>query len=209
MKAPGLGGEPAVDPRSPLEREASVRRDVLPEFWLRGPVEGISPFLMPVAHALLQSRADVREAAGELPPDELWDRPGGAAAIGFHLLHIRGSLDRLVAYSRGQSLDTQQLAAAREEGSAGAPPATARALLALVDASVENALRRLAEVSEADLLSARVVGRARLPSNVLGLLFHAAEHTQRHTGQVITTSKIIRGQRSQSRRAGVPSDSGG
>ena len=148
MKAPGLGGEPAVDPRSPLEREASVRRDVLPEFWLRGPVEGISPFLMPVAHALLQSRADVREAAGELPPDELWDRPGGAAAIGFHLLHIRGSLDRLVAYSRGQSLDTQQLAAAREEGSAGAPPATARALLALVDASVENALRRLAEVSK-------------------------------------------------------------
>jgi hypothetical protein len=27
------------------------------------------------------------------------------------------------------------------------------------------------------------------------LLFHAAEHTQRHTGQVITTSKIIRGLR--------------
>jgi uncharacterized damage-inducible protein DinB len=46
---------------------------------------------------------------------------------------------------------------------------------------------------EADLLTPRVVGRRRLPSSVLGLLFHAAEHTQRHTGQVITTSKIIRG----------------
>jgi uncharacterized damage-inducible protein DinB len=109
----------------------------------------------------------------------------------------------------GNPSNAEQLAAVREEGSAGAPPATAPALLALVDASVEHALRRLAEVSEADLLSARTVGRARLPSNVLGLLFHAAEHTQRHTGQVITTSKVIRGQRSHSSRAGAPRDSGG
>jgi hypothetical protein len=48
-------------------------------------------------------------------------------------------------------------------------------------------------MQEADLLTARAVGRRQLPSNVLGLLFHAAEHTQRHTGQVITTSKIVRG----------------
>lgn len=201
MKAPGLGGEPAVDPRRLLERGAPVSPDVSPEFWLRGPVADVSPFLMPVAHTLLQSRADLRDAAGELSPDELWHHPGGAAAIGFHLRHIGGSLDRLFTYSRGQSLDAEQLAAVREEGNPGAPPATARELLSLVDASVKNALRSLAEVSEADLLSARTVGRAQLPSNVLGLLFHAAEHTQRHTGQVITTSKIIQGQRFYSNRA--------
>jgi hypothetical protein len=38
----------------------------------------------------------------------------------------------------------------------------------------------------------RQVGRAQLPSTVLGLLFHAAEHAQRHVGQLVTTSKVIR-----------------
>jgi hypothetical protein len=46
---------------------------------------------------------------------------------------------------------------------------------------------------ERDLLAPREVGRARLPSNVLGLLFHAAEHTQRHLGQAVTTARIVRG----------------
>jgi uncharacterized damage-inducible protein DinB len=164
-----------------------------PEFWLRGPVEGVSWFLMPAAHALLQSRADLREAAGELSPAEIWHRPGGAAAIGFHLRHIAGTLDRLFTYAGGRSLAPGQLTVMREEGSPGSPPATADELLGSVDEAIEAALRGLREMPEADLLTPRVVGGRRLPSSVLGLLFHAAEHTQRHTGQVITTSKIIRG----------------
>jgi uncharacterized damage-inducible protein DinB len=32
-----------------------------------------------------------------------------------------------------------------------------------------------------------------VPSNVRGLLFHAAEHATRHVGQIITTIKIVRG----------------
>ena len=60
-----------------------------PEFWLRGPVEGVPPLLMPVAHALLQSRKDLREAAEPLSTRELWQRPGRAASVGFHLRHIR------------------------------------------------------------------------------------------------------------------------
>jgi hypothetical protein len=43
------------------------------------------------------------------------------------------------------------------------------------------------------LLEPRAVGRARLPSTVLGLIFHAAEHTTRHVGQLITTLKVVRG----------------
>lgn len=164
-----------------------------PEFWLRGSVEGVPPLLMPVAHALLQSREDLRRAAEALSPAELWHRPGGAASVGFHLRHIGGSLDRLFTYVRGRSLDAGQLAAVREEANPGTPPATAKELLAFVDAALDEALRSLRDVSEEELLTARAVGRARLPSNVLGLAFHAAEHTQRHTGQVITTSKIIRG----------------
>jgi hypothetical protein len=54
-------------------------------------------------------------------------------------------------------------------------------------------VRQLAQTSEATLGSPRVVGRAQLPSTVHGLLFHAAEHAQRHVGQIITTAKISRG----------------
>ena len=41
------------------------------------------------------------------------------------------------------------------------------------------------------LLEARGVGRLQLPSTVLGLLFHAAEHTQRHVGQIVTTARMV------------------
>ena len=164
-----------------------------PEFWLRGPVEGIPPLLMPVAHALLQSRKDLHEAAEPLSALELWDRPGGAASVGFHLRHIAGSVDRLFTYARGEPVRDEQLTALRREGNPCSPPATAKELLVFVDMVLEDAVHSLKEVPQEELLMARAVGRARLPSNVLGLLFHAAEHTQRHTGQVITTSKIIRG----------------
>jgi uncharacterized damage-inducible protein DinB len=164
-----------------------------PEFWLRGPVEGIPPLLMPVAHALLQSRADLHEAAAALTPAELWDRPGGAASIGFHLRHISGSVDRLFTYARGGSVRDEQLTALRQEGNPCSPPAPTKELLLLVDMGIDDAVRSLKEIPEEELLTTRAVGRAQLPSTVLGLLFHTAEHTQRHTGQVITTSKIIRG----------------
>ena len=36
------------------------------------------------------------------------------------------------------------------------------------------------------------VGRAGLPTTVLGLLFHAAEHSTRHAGQAITTALLLR-----------------
>lgn len=163
-----------------------------PEFWLRGPVEGIQPVLMPVVHALLQSREDLREAAEPLSVVELWYQPGGAASVGFHLRHIGGSVDRLFTYARGQSVRDDQLTALRREGKPCSPPATAKELLVFTDMAIDDAVRSMKDV-EQDLFAPRAVGRAKRPSNVLGLLFHAAEHTQRHPGQVITTSKIIRG----------------
>jgi hypothetical protein len=164
----------------------------VPEPWLRGPVDGVPPLLMPVAHALLQAREDLREAAESLSTLELWARPGGAASVGFHLRHISGSLDRLFTYAQGRSVRDEQLIAMRREENPCSPPATAEELLALVDLAIDDALRSLKGVSAQSLLSSRLVGRSRLPSNVLGLLFHAAAHTQRRTGQVIATSRIIR-----------------
>ena len=54
---------------------------------------------------------------------------------------------------------------------------------------------QLAATPPESLGDERLVGRAALPSTVRGLLFHGAEHTQRHVGQVITTAKIVRGLR--------------
>lgn len=163
-----------------------------PEAWLGGPVGGVPPLLMPAAHALLQARTELHQAAGGLTHAQVWLRPGGAASIGFHLRHLAGSLDRLLTYARAEPLSAAQRAALVRESETGAPD-TAEQLLGLVDAGVEEALEQLRRTDERTLLDFRGVGRAQLPSNVLGLVFHAAEHTQRHTGQVIATAKIVRG----------------
>ena len=164
-----------------------------PDVWLRGPVEGVPPLLMPAAHALLQAQEDLHAAAAALTPAELWQRPGGAAAIGFHLRHLSGSLRRLLAYAQGRKLTPGEVAGIPLEGEPGTPPATAAELLGVVDGAVEEGLAVLRGTGPEAILAPRTVGRAALPSNVLGLLFHAAEHTQRHTGQVIATAKVVRG----------------
>ena len=163
------------------------------EAWLRGPVEGVPPLLMPAAHALIQVQEDLHAAAAGLTPEELWQRPAGAASIGFHLRHLAGSLHRLCAYALGRTLTPEELTAIKREGVPGTPPATAGEVLAGVDAAIEEGLGVLRGADESAILDPRAVGRAGLPSNVLGLLFHAAEHAQRHTGQVITTAKVVRG----------------
>jgi uncharacterized damage-inducible protein DinB len=162
-----------------------------PEFWMRGiAVDGISPALQPVAHALLQALEDLEEATSGLSGEQLWARPGGAASAGFHLRHLAGSLDRLTTYARGEALTEAQLAALRAEQE---PGEAADALLRHVRATVERALDQLRGTPDDSLDEPRFVGRARLPSSVRGLLYHAGEHTSRHTGQVVTTAKIVRG----------------
>jgi uncharacterized damage-inducible protein DinB len=163
--------------------------------WLRGAVPGFPPELMPVAHSLLQIREEIGTVVPPLSHEELWARPGGAASIGFHLKHLAGSLDRLLTYARGESLsEAQRVELDREEraGSAGERPAT---LLRLVDDAIGKALDQLRATRVESLPEQRPVGRAELPSTVLGLLFHAAEHAQRHAGQIVTTAKIVRASR--------------
>ena len=40
-------------------------------------------------------------------------------------------------------------------------------------------------------MEVREVGRDRIPSTVGGLIFHAAEHTQRHLGQLLVTVRVL------------------
>lgn len=158
------------------------------EAWQRGPVEGFEPLLMPVVHSLIQAREDLERLIATVPPDHVWRRPGGAASIGFHVRHAGGALDRLFTYARGETLSDAQRAALNAEATPGDPPAPLPALVADVDRIIDAAFDQLRATPRTALLDDRKVGRAGLPATVLGLLFHAAEHTTRHVGQAITTA---------------------
>jgi uncharacterized damage-inducible protein DinB len=147
---------------------------------------------MPVVHALLQVREDLERLAGEVPAEHVWLRPGGAASIGFHVRHTGGALDRLFTYARGETLSEAQKAAARAEESPGDPAAELAAVVQGVEQIISRALEQLGSTSQASLLEERKLGRAGLPTTVLGLLFHAAEHSTRHVGQAITTARIVK-----------------
>jgi uncharacterized damage-inducible protein DinB len=105
--------------------------------------------------------------------------------------HTGGALDRLFTYARGELLTDAQRTALREEGTAGDPPASLDSVVADVGKIIDRALKQLADTSRESLLDERKLGRAGLPTTVLGLLFHAAEHSTRHVGQAITTAKIL------------------
>jgi hypothetical protein len=164
-----------------------------PEVWLRGPVEGFEPLLMPVVHALLQVEEDLTALGQSVPPEHLWLRPGGAASIGFHVRHTGGALDRLLTYARGEMLSAAQKQFLQAEEAAGDPPATLEVVTRQTIETIRRALEQLRRTPVATLVEPRRVGRAGLPTTVLGLLFHAAEHSTRHAGQAISTARILRG----------------
>ena len=164
--------------------------ETLPEAWQRGPFPGVDPFLMPAAHALVQVSEELEAAVG-LTSEQLRARPGGVASIGFHLRHIAGSTERLLAYARGEALTPEQLEMAAREAEAE-EPADAGRLIAGAREALERALDQVRATPREALLEARTVGRKRLPSTVLGLLSHVAEHAGRHAAQLITTARIVR-----------------
>jgi uncharacterized damage-inducible protein DinB len=165
------------------------------EYWLRGSLKGIAPLLQPVAHALLQARHEVNAALVRFPDALLWEKPAGVASPGFHLQHLAGVLDRLMTYARDQALNPHQLQDLAGEGEPHAGQATVAELLNRFNIQIDKALEQVGQTSETELLLPRPVGRDRIPSTILGLLFHAAEHTQRHIGQLLVTVRVLEGNR--------------
>ena len=161
------------------------------EAWLRGPVPGVPPLLQPVAHALLQAREEVQTYTQDFPEALLDERLASLASVRFHLQHLRGVLDRLFAYARGESLSEEQRAYLVQEGSGSD---TVMELVQAFSGQIDRALAQLRITDEAALTEPRGVGQQQLPSTVLGLLVHAAEHTQRHVGQLLVTTRVLRGQ---------------
>ena len=161
--------------------------------WLRGPVPGIIPLLQPVAHALIDANEDVQKALAGVNAEQIRRSPGNAAPLAFHVRHAMGSLDRLLTYARGDSLSESQLAMLAAEKPMDVSRDTPETLAREFSAAIERAMTQLRSTRENELLVAREVGRAKLPSNTFGLLVHAAEHTARHVGQIMTTSRWING----------------
>ena len=164
--------------------------DKLPEVWLRGPLPGVPPVLQPVGHALLQAREEVEAMMKDFPEEKLWSRPAGVASVGFHLQHFSGVLSRLFTYARGESLNPDQLKALAAEQQSSHADVTAQDLLQTFRRQVDRAIEELEATDERTLSEARTVGRGKLPSTKLGLIVHAAEHTQRHVGQLLVTVRV-------------------
>ena len=165
--------------------------DNLPEVWLRGPLPEVPPLLQPVAHALLQAREEITNILANFPAEKLAERPFGLASVGFHLRHLTGVLDRTFTYARGQALSETQLAYLAAEGQPPTHPGAVQALVQNFSQQVDTALVQLKATSENTLPEWRGVGRAQLPSTVIGLLVHAAEHTTRHVGQLLVTARVV------------------
>ena len=147
------------------------------EPWLRGPIEGVDPLTAPVLYAFTQAREDLEQYTEGLTTEEIWKR-----GVGFHIRHISRSTERLIAYLQG--CRTVELG----EGEAGA---SREELLAELDDVFKRAEVVVRAIDPATLRDAREVGRKRLPTTVIGLLTHIAEHTQRHVGQAISAAKLI------------------
>lgn len=162
------------------------------EAWLSGPVPGVAPLLQPVAHGLLNAKQQIEEAIEGLSPAQLVARPGDVASVAYHVTHAIGSLDRLFTYARGEGLSDAQRESLRSESVVDSRPHDATQLAGEFARAVERALEQIRGTGEDNLLEFRGVGRAKLPSTVLGLLFHGAEHSVRHAGQVVTTAKLVR-----------------
>ncbi|WP_299707429.1 DinB family protein [uncultured Pontibacter sp.] len=162
------------------------------EVWLRGPLPEVPALLQPVAHALLQAREEVENFMQDFPDELLWERPAGVASVGYHLQHLTGILERLFAYARGEQLTEHQLAYLYAEGKPVGEDKQSETLVQKFSEQVDKAMEQLRQTDERTLTESRQVGRAQVDSTVMGLLFHAAEHSMRHVGQLLVTARVLR-----------------
>src|SRR5687768_7800850 len=170
-----------------------------PEVWQRGPVPNIPALLQPVAHALLQANEELLSLMHDFPEALLWEKPAGVASPGFHLQHLSGVLDRLFTYARGEKLTQEQRNNLSQESQATVPGLSVAVLLQRFQQQVDISLEQLKNTDEQTLTDFRGLGAKQIPTTVMGLLFHSAEHTMRHIGQLLVTVKVLMDKKSISR----------
>jgi hypothetical protein len=167
------------------EPQPKSQPEALAEPWLRGPIEGVHPLTTPILYAFQQAREDLAHYTASLTHEQLWARPHGFGSAGFHIRHIAGSTDRLMSYLQQRALTREQFVALNHEHD----PIDRAALFTGLDRAFRWAEAVVRAIDPATLAEPRYVGRKRLPTTVIGLLTHIAEHTQRHVGQAISAAK--------------------
>jgi len=158
------------------------------EPWLRGTLQEVPAVQRAVLHALELACEDLSRWCGGLSDDELNAHPEGLPPVSFQLRHIARSLDRLLTYAEGRGLSEQQLAELKRELD---PGARSEQIFAELNSALEKSAARIRAFDAQMLEEPRKVGKKQLPTTLGGLLVHIADHTQRHTGQAITTAKVL------------------
>jgi uncharacterized damage-inducible protein DinB len=147
-----------------------------------------------VLHALELALDDIRKWTDGLTDAEIHAQPLGLSSIAFHIKHIARSIDRILTYVEGGQLTADQLAAMKGE-QAGAE--SLADLLAELESAFQTADTRIRTLAGGNYDEPRGVGRKQLPTSMGGALIHVADHTQRHTGQVVTTAKVLKALRTE------------
>jgi DinB superfamily len=164
------------------------------EPWLSGTYPDVPAVGRAVLHSLDLALDDITKWTAGLTDLEVHTLPLCLPPVAFHLRHIARSVDRLLTYAEGGQLSHEQLALLKSEeiGPQHDERETLAALIAEVEISFENAAARIQNLATADFNTFRGVGRKQLPTSIGGALIHVADHTQRHTGQVVTTAKVLK-----------------
>jgi len=164
------------------------------EPWLTGRWNELNPVLAAVLYSFEHARQDLERWTSGLTDEQIWHRSGEVASVGFHIRHIAGSVDRLVTYAAGKQLSADQMKDLEGEKSPEGPPRNA--LLELLDQKLRQSEAVIRSFDPSELGTIIEIGRKRTPVPLGVLLVHISEHTQRHVGAAIVTTKLARTQKS-------------
>jgi hypothetical protein len=166
--------------------------EVRKEVWQRGPIENVPDLLQPVAHALLEVGEEVRSIMDGFPENLLWQKPAGVASPAFHLQHINGVIDRLFTYARKELLSKEQMHSLSLEGDKVNTSLSMEQMILALDQRIILAINQLKTTNDETLTEKRGIGRKQVPTTLMGLFVHAAEHSMRHLGQLLVTVKMLK-----------------
>ena len=164
------------------------------EPWLSGSRADVPAVPRAVLHALDLVLDDITKWVDGLTDTEIHSAPFGLTPIAFHLRHIAGATDRILSYAEGNQISPEQLTTLKAESTGSE---TLAQLIANLEASFSDAADRIRNLATANFNTPRSVGRKQLPTTLGGALIHVADHTQRHTGQVVTTAKLLKALREE------------
>ena len=160
------------------------------EPWLTGELTGLHPIQAALLYSFQQAAQDLRQWTEGLTDEQLWRRNGNVASVGFHIRHITGSVDRLITYAIGKQMSGAQAQDLREEHNESGPGRDK--LLGDLEDQFFRSAGIVREMNPAAFPEIREIGRKRIPVPLGVLLVHISEHTQRHVGAAIVTTKTVR-----------------